>query len=84
MYIYIYYVCEAAKAGHWLCLKNLHLIVHWVPQLEKEISVCIYVYIYIVLYMCIYVYIYIYIYYVREAAKAGHWLYLKNLHLIVH
>ena len=29
---------EAAKAGHWLCLKNLHLVVHWVPQLEKELA----------------------------------------------
>ena len=26
---------EAAKSGAWLCLKNLHLVVHWVPQLEK-------------------------------------------------
>jgi len=31
-------VQEAAKQGHWLCLKNLHLVVHWVPQLEKELS----------------------------------------------
>ena len=29
---------EAAKAGNWLCLKNLHLVVHWVPQLEKALS----------------------------------------------
>jgi len=29
---------EAAKNGHWLCLKNLHLVVHWIPELEKEIS----------------------------------------------
>ena len=29
---------EAAKAGHWLCLKNLHLVVHWVPQLEKALA----------------------------------------------
>jgi len=29
---------EAAKIGAWLCLKNLHLVVHWVPQLEKELS----------------------------------------------
>ena len=29
---------EAAKNGSWLCLKNLHLVVHWVPQLEKELS----------------------------------------------
>eukprot|EP00327_Prymnesium_parvum_P015469 CAMPEP_0113281722 /NCGR_PEP_ID=MMETSP0008_2-20120614/28451_1 /TAXON_ID=97485 /ORGANISM="Prymnesium parvum" /LENGTH=3313 /DNA_ID=CAMNT_0000132155 /DNA_START=19 /DNA_END=9960 /DNA_ORIENTATION=- /assembly_acc=CAM_ASM_000153 len=31
-------VREAAKAGTWLCLKNLHLVVHWVPELEKELS----------------------------------------------
>ena len=31
-------VREAAKNGNWLCLKNLHLVVHWVPQLEKELS----------------------------------------------
>lgn len=31
-------VRDAAKRGHWLCLKNLHLVVHWVPQLEKDIS----------------------------------------------
>ena len=29
---------EAAKNGAWLCLKNLHLVVHWVPTLEKELS----------------------------------------------
>jgi len=29
---------EAAKNGAWLCLKNLHLVVHWVPQLEKALS----------------------------------------------
>ena len=29
---------EAAKAGAWLCLKNLHLVVHWVPELEKQLS----------------------------------------------
>ena len=29
---------EAAKTGAWLCLKNLHLVVHWVPQLEKELA----------------------------------------------
>lgn len=31
-------VREASKAGSWLCLKNLHLVVHWVPELEKELS----------------------------------------------
>ncbi|CAH8544142.1 unnamed protein product [Heterobilharzia americana] len=29
---------DAAKSGHWLCLKNLHLVVHWLPVLEKEIN----------------------------------------------
>ena len=29
---------EAAQAGAWLCLKNLHLVVHWVPELEKQLS----------------------------------------------
>ena len=29
---------EAARSGAWLCLKNLHLVVHWVPTLEKELS----------------------------------------------
>ena len=28
----------AAASGSWLCLKNLHLVVAWLPQLEKEIS----------------------------------------------
>ncbi|XP_063237932.1 cytoplasmic dynein 2 heavy chain 1 [Bacillus rossius redtenbacheri] len=27
----------AARAGDWLCLKNLHLMVSWLPALEKEI-----------------------------------------------
>ena len=29
---------EAARAGTWLCLKNLHLAVSWVPVLEKELK----------------------------------------------
>ena len=29
---------EAAKSGGWLCLKNLHIVLHWVPTLEKELS----------------------------------------------
>ena len=29
---------EAAKTGGWLCLKNLHIVLHWVPTLEKELS----------------------------------------------
>ncbi|CAH8515920.1 unnamed protein product [Schistosoma mattheei] len=28
----------AAKQGDWLCLKNLHLVIHWLPVLEKEIN----------------------------------------------
>lgn len=28
---------QAAQAGDWLCLKNLHLVVAWLPVLEKEI-----------------------------------------------
>ena len=29
---------NAAQNGNWLCLKNLHLVVAWLPQLEKELS----------------------------------------------
>jgi dynein heavy chain 2 len=29
---------SAASAGSWLCLKNLHLVVAWLPTLEKELS----------------------------------------------
>jgi dynein heavy chain 2, cytosolic len=28
----------AATAGSWLCLKNLHLVVAWLPKLEKELA----------------------------------------------
>ena len=28
----------AAASGTWLCLKNLHLVVSWLPTLEKELS----------------------------------------------
>jgi dynein heavy chain 2 len=28
----------AASAGTWLCLKNLHLVVAWLPKLEKELA----------------------------------------------
>ena len=26
---------ECAKNGEWLCLKNLHLVISWLPKLEK-------------------------------------------------
>ena len=29
---------EAAEQGHWLCLKNLHLMTFWIPNLEKELQ----------------------------------------------
>ena len=29
---------NAAQNGTWLCLKNLHLVVAWLPSLEKELS----------------------------------------------
>jgi len=29
---------EAAQSGKWLCLKNLHLVTHWLDALEKEIQ----------------------------------------------
>ncbi|CAM1329611.1 Uncharacterised protein at_DN1743, partial [Pycnogonum litorale] len=29
---------ECAKDGKWLCLKNLHLVVKWLPVLEKELN----------------------------------------------
>ena len=28
----------AAASGSWVCLKNLHLVVAWLPNLEKELS----------------------------------------------
>ncbi|CAH8626063.1 unnamed protein product [Dicrocoelium dendriticum] len=28
----------AAEVGDWLCLKNLHLVIGWLPTLEKEIN----------------------------------------------
>ena len=30
-------LAECARTGDWLCLKNLHLVVAWLPTLEKEI-----------------------------------------------
>lgn len=32
----------AAASGSWLCLKNLHLVVAWLPQLEKELSTLVF------------------------------------------
>jgi len=29
---------EAASEGKWICLKNLHLVTHWLDHLEKEIQ----------------------------------------------
>jgi len=34
----IHLLRAAATAGTWLCLKNLHLVVSWLPTLEKELS----------------------------------------------
>ncbi|KAL3676900.1 hypothetical protein R1sor_026848 [Riccia sorocarpa] len=28
---------ESARTGSWVCFKNLHLVVSWLPQLEKEL-----------------------------------------------
>ena len=33
--IAIRYLKESAKKGNWLCLKNLHLVISWVSQLEQ-------------------------------------------------
>ena len=27
---------EAADGGYWICLKNIHLVISWLPTLEKE------------------------------------------------
>jgi len=29
---------SAAKTGGWVCLKNMHLVVGWIPELEKELN----------------------------------------------
>lgn len=29
---------QAAKKGQWLCLKNLHLVIDFLPILEKEVK----------------------------------------------
>jgi dynein heavy chain 2 len=34
----IHLLRSAASSGTWLCLKNLHLVVAWLPTLEKELS----------------------------------------------
>ena len=31
---------ECASKGHWLCLKNIHLVTSWLPALEKVRAVC--------------------------------------------
>uniref|UniRef100_A0A8C5WVK4 Cytoplasmic dynein 2 heavy chain 1 n=1 Tax=Laticauda laticaudata TaxID=8630 RepID=A0A8C5WVK4_LATLA len=31
-------VKDCARSGEWLCLKNLHLVVSWLPILEKELN----------------------------------------------
>jgi dynein heavy chain 2 len=28
---------ECSQKGEWLCLKNLHLVISWLPELEKEL-----------------------------------------------
>jgi dynein heavy chain 2, cytosolic len=34
----IHMLRQAASRGGWLCLKNLHLVISWLPSLEKELS----------------------------------------------
>ena len=29
---------QCAEKGEWLCLQNIHLVIHWVPILENELS----------------------------------------------
>jgi dynein heavy chain 2 len=55
---------SAAANGCWLCLKNLHLVVSWLPTLEKELSslkphnnfrsvcVCLFICMYVCMYVC--------------------------------
>lgn len=33
-------VVQAAKDGTWLCLKNLHLVTHWLVELENTLKAC--------------------------------------------
>ena len=28
---------KAAAKGDWLCLKNIHLVINWLPELEKNL-----------------------------------------------
>ncbi|VDM16092.1 unnamed protein product [Hydatigera taeniaeformis] len=34
-------ISAAAQSGGWVCLKNLHLVTHWLPVLEKHINLLI-------------------------------------------
>ena len=36
--IALQYLVECAQSGQWLCLKNLHLVVPWLPVLEKKLN----------------------------------------------
>ena len=36
--IFVVVVDWGAFSGDWLCLKNLHLVVAWLPKLEKEFN----------------------------------------------
>ncbi|XP_041438616.1 cytoplasmic dynein 2 heavy chain 1 isoform X2 [Xenopus laevis] len=36
--IAIHTLRECAREGEWLCLKNLHLVISWLPLLEKELN----------------------------------------------
>ena len=29
---------QCVKSGEWLCLKNVHLVVAWLPEFEKELN----------------------------------------------
>lgn len=31
-------IVSCAKVGNWVLLKNLHLVTHWIPTLEKKLS----------------------------------------------
>ena len=36
--IALQYLVECAQSGQWLCLKNLHLVIPWLPVLEKKLN----------------------------------------------